>query len=393
MSDIAVRTYNNISDKGLRRFPTERYVVSDTEQDPDVIVCRSQNLHDLSPGPRLKAVGRAGAGVNNIPVDRLNAQGIVVFRTPGANANAVKELVLAALLIACRNLCDAWQHTRQIVDTHRQNPDDLAKAVEAGKKQFSGVELPGRVLGVIGLGAIGRSVADTALDLGMRVVGYDPNLTVEGAWRLASSVERAASIAAVFRAADFVTLHVPFSDDTAGMIDAAMLDAAKPGMRVLNFARDGIVDESAMASALRSGKVAQYVTDFPTDGLAQLDNVIAFPHLGASTVEAEENCAVMVVDLLRDFLENGNIHNAVNFPDAHMPRGSQYRLCVANRNVPKMLGQISNAMADAGLNICDMLNQSKGELAYTIVDCDSAIPEAVRQRIGSIEGVLNARLL
>ncbi len=384
-----VLVYNNISPRGLDRMPGECYEMQQECADPDAILLRSHKLHELQPGASLKAVGRAGAGVNNIPVARLSERGIPVFNTPGANANAVKELVVGGLMLACRHLAHAWQYTRELEGTAEQ----VARDVEAGKKRFAGIELPGRTIGVVGLGAIGRSVAEVCLQLGMEVVGYDPMLTVEGAWSLSSRVRRARSLSDLLSRADFVTLHVPLSDSTRDMLNDDTLAAVRSGCTVLNFSRGEIVDDAAMLRALEAGLVSRYVTDFPAPQLIADDRVIALPHLGASTVEAEENCAIMVVDQVRDYLENGNIRNSVNFPEVVMPRGSPYRMVVANSNVPNMLGQISTAMAEGGLNIHDMINQSRGPLAYTIVDTDSRIPTEQVQRVAGIEGVLSARLV
>jgi len=384
-----VLTLNNISPKGLERLPVERYSVSTTDTSPDAILLRSFKMHDMDIPRSLKAVGRAGAGVNNIPVEKLSALGVPVFNAPGANANAVKELVIAGMLIASRNLCDAWDHTRNLSGSG----EELSKAVEAGKKKFAGIELPGRTVGVVGLGSIGRSVANVCLSLGMKAIGYDPMLTVEGAWKLSASVERARNADELFERSDFITFHVPLTDNTRSMINATNIHRVKKGATILNFARDGIVDDAAICSALAADQLRAYVTDFPTAEANGTRGVVALPHLGASTYEAEENCAVMVVDQVREFLENGNIRNSVNFPEVSMPRGSPNRLIVANANVPNMLGQISTAMADAGLNIHDMINQSRGELAYTVVDTDSPVPDLVVKSVCNIEGVMMARTL
>lgn len=385
--DVVV--YNAISARGLERLPEATYVVHESHDDPDVILLRSRNLHDLEPSASLKAVGRAGAGVNNIPVGKLSERGIPVFNTPGANANAVKELVVAGLLLSCRNIAEAWRYTCSL----EGSDEEITRQVEAGKKRFAGTELPGKVIGIAGLGAIGRSVAEVCLALGMEVAGYDPMLTVEGAWSLSSRVRRARSLSELMLSADYVTFHVPLTDSTRGMLNEDSLSSLKPGATILNFARSEIVDVESVIRALDAGRAARMVTDFPTPELIRHPRVIALPHLGASTREAEENCAVMVVDQVRDYLENGNIRNSVNFPDVVMPRGSPYRLVIANSNVPNMLGQISTTMAQAGLNIHDMINQSRGSLAYTVVDTDSPIPEDVVARLTAIEGVLSARLV
>ncbi|MHB1951535.1 MAG: phosphoglycerate dehydrogenase [Acidiferrobacteraceae bacterium] len=384
-----ILTLNNISPRGLARLPAERFKVDAKVKEPDAILLRSYNMHSMELPASLLAVGRAGAGVNNIPVPKLSALGIPVFNAPGANANAVKELVIAGMLLAARNICQSWAFARSLSGTDAE----ISKAVEAGKKDYAGFELPGRTLGVVGLGAIGRLVANAAVALGMEVVGYDPNITVEGAWQLSSSIRRAATVDELIREVEFLTFHVPLNDSTRGMISAERLRGARDGIVLLNFAREGIVDDQAVVDALSAGKVRAYVCDFPTNLLKQHDRVITLPHLGASTGEAEENCAVMVADEVRDFLENGHVRNSVNFPDVSAPRESRYRLAVVNANVPNMLGQISTAMAEAGLNIHDMVNKSRGDLAYTLVDSDSPIPEAAQARIAAIKGVMRARLV
>ncbi len=384
-----VLVYDNISETGLEHLSKDRYQVNADTGDPDAILLRSRNMQEMKINSSLKAVGRAGAGVNNIPVQRLSEAGIPVFNTPGANANAVKELVVAGLLLSCRNVIQAWQYTKSLAGT----PEEISAAVEIGKKKYAGSELPGRTLGIIGLGAIGRSVADTALQLGMRVIGHDPMLTVEGAWQLPTEVARASSVAEVLANADFITFHVPLTDDTRYMINEHTIRAIRPGATLLNFARAGIVEDSAVAKALSTGSLHAYTTDFPSPELIGTPGVIALPHLGASTVEAEENCARMVVEQIRDFLENGNIRNSVNFPAVMLPRGTSYRVVVTNANVPNMLGQISTAMAQGGLNIHDMINQSRNTLAYTVVDTDSPIAPDMVARLQAIDGVLHARIV
>lgn len=384
-----VRTLNQISDDGLAHLPAHLYTISPHELEPDAIIVRSHKMHGMELPASLKAVGRAGAGVNNIPVEELGKRGIPVFNAPGANANAVKELVIAGLFLACRHLCQAWDYTRNLTGDDQQ----IAKAVEAGKKRYAGVELPGRTTGVIGLGAIGRSVANICLELGMRVIGYDPMLTVEGAWQLSSSVERAASVEQLLARSDFVTFHVPLTDGTHHMVNRDNLRFVKRGAAILNFARAGIVDDEAVCQAIDEGLIKSYITDFPSNITKQHPGVIALPHLGASTQEAEDNCAVMVAEQIRDFLENGNIKNSVNFPDVSLSRGSPHRLVVANANVPNMLGQISTTMAEGNLNIHDMINQSRNELAYTMVDTDSPIPPETLERVRAIDGVMMARVL
>ncbi len=380
---------NNISVSGLERLPPGRYQIGDDVGEPDAILLRSYKMHDMAIPPSLKAVGRAGTGVNNIPVDKLSRLGIPVFNAPGANANAVKELVVAGLILAYRHVCEAWDFARNLQGTDAE----IGKAVEAGKKKFAGFELPGRTFGVIGLGAIGRYVANAGVSLGMKVVGYDPGLTVEGAWQLSAEVKKAASVEELLRVADFVSFHVPLVEATRHMINATRLKLMKDGVVILNFARDGIVDDVAVSAAIKAGKVYSYICDFPSNLLKNHERVITLPHLGASTAEAEDNCAVMVAEQVRDFLENGNILNAVNFPDVVVPRESEHRLVVANANVPNMLGQISTLMAEAGLNIHDMVNRSRGERAYTLVDVDSPVPESVRSQIAAIQGVMMARIV
>ncbi|HSO07326.1 MAG TPA: phosphoglycerate dehydrogenase [Pelomicrobium sp.] len=380
---------NTISPHGLKRFPGGRYVVGPHVADPDAVLVRSHNMLKMEIPATVRAIGRAGAGTNNIPVDAMSRRGVPVFNTPGANANAVKELVLAAILMAARNLIPAIRFTDGL------NGDEITlhKLVEEGKKQYAGVELPGRTLGVVGLGAIGSLVADAAIKLGMKVVGYDPDITVEAAWSLPAQVRKAHSLEELLKLADFVTLHVPLLEATRGLINAVRVQKMKPGAVLLNFARDGIVDPEAVVAGLEEERLRFFLTDFPHPRLQHHPRVVALPHLGASTSEAEENCAAMVVDQVMDYLENGNIVNSVNFPLAVMPRESPYRIAVANQNVPNMVGQISTAMARAGLNIHNMLNKSRGETAYTVVDLDSAPPDTVIQEISSIPGVLCVRYL
>ncbi len=381
-----IGVYNAISQKGLERFPAAHYIVGKAISTPDAIVLRSHNLEVSQLPPSVKAVGRAGTGVNNIPVAELSQRGVPVFNAPGANANAVKELVFAAILAAARNLVPAVSYVNSLAAG-----DDFDKRIEDGKKQFAGFELPGRTLGVIGLGAIGGLVADTAIKLGMKVVGYDPEITVDNAWRLPSAVKRAGSIDEGIKASDFVTLHLPLNDRTRHLIDSKRLANAPGRLVLVNFSRDGVVDEAAVVKALAEKHLRKYITDFPSLALRGHPNVLALPHLGASTEEAEENCAFMVVDQLREFLEQGTIANAVNFPSVEMARESAHRIAVANANVPNMVGQISTTMAQAGLNIHNMVNKSKGEMAYTLLDLDSAAAHEVIERIAHIPGVLSIR--
>jgi len=378
---------NNIAQVGLKRFPAERYDVVKESRDPQAILVRSQDLHKFEFGPSLKAVGRAGAGVNNIPVAALSKRGIPVFNAPGANANAVKELVLAGILIAARNLGPALEFTRRL------KKENLEKTVEDGKKQFAGIELPGHTLGVIGLGKIGSLVADAAIRLGMNVLGYDPHITVEAAWSLPSQVKRAGSIDEIFKASHFVSLHVPLVEKTKHLVNAKNLSNFRTGAVLLNFSREGVVAEDAVAEGLQSGRLKWYVTDFPSPELVGNERVIALPHLGASTGEAEDNSAVMVADQVREYLEHGNLQNAVNFPEAVMPREAPYRLAIANANVPDMLGRISHALGRRKINIHNMLNKSRGEMAYTIVDADSPVPAGVVDELCELDGVLAVRYL
>jgi D-3-phosphoglycerate dehydrogenase / 2-oxoglutarate reductase len=380
-----ILTLNSISSLGLKRFPAGRYVVGSHVEEPDAILVRSHDMHAMDLPRRVRTIGRAGAGVNNIPVAKLSQRGVPVFNAPGANANAVKELVIAGMLMAARNLTPAMK----FVEGLEGDDKALDKKVEDGKKHFAGLELPRHVLGVVGLGKVGSLVADTAIKLGMDVLGYDPEITVDAAWSLPSQVRKAGSIEEILRSADFVTLHVPLLDVTRNMINAGRIRLMKKSAILLNFSRDGIVENDAVLEALDAKQLRFYVCDFPARKLIGHPQVIALPHLGASTREAEDNCAIMVVDQVRDFIENGNILNAVNFPDVVMARESPYRVGIANANVPNMVGQISTAMAQAKLNIHNMLNKSKGEMAYTLVDVDSPVPPDVVGKIRQIEGVLS----
>ncbi len=384
-----ILTLNNISVKGLRRLPRDSFEVASEIGHPDAILVRSYNLHDFDIPDTVKAIGRAGAGVNNIPVDAMTHRGVPVFNAPGANANAVKELVIAAMLLAARNICSAWRYVLEL----GAEGAELDKLVEAGKKKFVGFELPTRTLGVVGLGAIGGEVANAAHALGMRVVGFDPQLTVEHAWKLSSGIEQARSLDDLFSRADLISFHVPLNESTRHLANAERIGLLPAGAVILNFARSGIVDDAAVEAALAAGKLSGYVTDFPVAGLKDHPKVVALPHLGASTGEAEENCAVMVADNVRDFLENGNIRHSVNFPESQMPREGDNRLTIANKNVPNMVGQISTCLADAGLNIHDMLNKSRGDIAYTLVDLDGVLQEETMSRIRAIDGVLSARIV
>lgn len=386
---VRILTLNAISATGLRRLPSERYEVGSKVESPDAILVRSQDMRSMHIAASVRAIGRAGAGTNNIPVAEMSKRGVPVFNAPGANANAVRELVLAGMLIAARNLVPAIRFTDGLAGAD----EELDRKVEEGKKAFAGIELPRHALGIIGLGKIGSLVADAAIKFGMEVSGYDPDITVDAAWSLPSQVRKAHSIEEVLRSSDFVTLHVPLLDATRNLIDAKRIGIMKPGAVLLNFSRDGIVDNDAVLQALDAKKLKSYVCDFPSARFKGHPSVVATPHLGASTHEAEENCAIMVVDQVRDYLENGNIRNAVNFPDVVMPRESPYRLGIANANVPNMVGQISTAVAQAGLNIHNMLNKSRKDMAYTLVDVDSAVPAQVTGKIAAINGVLAVHYL
>jgi D-3-phosphoglycerate dehydrogenase len=384
-----ILTLNNISVAGLEHLPRESYEIASEIQHPDAILVRSFKMHDMELPESLLAVGRAGAGVNNIPVETLSRRGIPVFNAPGANANAVNELVLTGMLLAARNVCQAWHFARSL----EGDDSTISREVEAGKKKFVGFELPGKTLGVIGLGAIGVKVANAALALGMKVVGFDPEITVQRAWQLSSEVQQAANVDDLLTRVDFVTFHVPLVDKTRHMINAERIQSLKTGVTLLNFSRDGILDDEAVCQAIDAGKIGAYICDFPSNLLKDHPRVITLPHLGASTREAEENCAIMVANELREYLENGNIRNSVNFPDVFMPRNGGYRMAVVNANVPNMLGQISTVLAEYGLNILDMLNKSRGDLAYTLVDVENEVcPECVA-RVRAIEGVLCVRTL
>jgi len=382
-----IQTLNNISIKGLDKFPRDKYEVASEIQSPDAYMLRSLKLLDVEIPSSVLAIGRAGAGVNNIPVEKMTTLGIPVFNAPGANANAVKELVLTGMLLACRNICQAWACAKNL----QGDDESIAKEVEQVKKNFVGFELPGRTLGVIGLGAIGTSVANTAYDLGMNVVGYDPAITVERAWQLSSAIESANTVDELLAKSDFVTVHVPLNEGTKDLINASRISTMNNNAVILNFSRDGIVNDKDVVAALDSGKLYAYICDFPSNLLKDHPRVITLPHLGASTAEAEENCAVMIADQLKDFLENGNIKNSVNFPAVKMPRVEGYRMAIANANVPNMVGQISCILAETGHNILDLINKSRGEVAYTLLDVDTVVTADVVERIKNIDGVLSVR--
>ena len=384
-----ILTLNNISVAGLDRLPRDSYEVASEMSHPDAILLRSFKMHDMEVPASVKAIGRAGAGVNNIPVPKMTEKGIPVFNAPGANANAVKELVIAGALIAARNLGQAWRFATGLSG----DDAEIGKQVESGKKQFVGFELPGRTMGVIGLGAIGVKVANACRALGMRVIGYDPTITVQSAWKLASEVEQALSVDDLLSKADFITFHVPLTEATANTINAERIKLMKPGSVLLNFARNGIIDDQAVVAALDSGHLYAYVCDFPSNLLKDHPRVITLPHLGASTKEAEDNCAIMVADEVKDYLENGNITNAVNFPTINLPRNGGHRIAVVNSNVPNMVGQISSDLGKEGLNIIDMLNKSRDDVAVTLLDVDKAPSQALLDALASINGVLSVRCL
>jgi D-3-phosphoglycerate dehydrogenase / 2-oxoglutarate reductase len=386
---FGVLVLNQISKAGLERLPAARYRTGKDIAQPDAILVRSADLHGMDIPGSVQAVARAGAGTNNIPVAAMSARGVPVFNAPGGNANAVKELVLAGMLMAARNLGAA----QRFVDALDLQAPDLEKRIEDGKKAFAGFELAHHTLGVIGLGKVGSLVADAAIKLGMDVMGFDPEITVEAAWSLPSQVRRAASVDDVLQNAQLVSLHVPLVKATRHLVHAGNLARMRSDAVLLNFSREGVVDDAAVAAALEAGRLGCYVCDFPNAHIARHAHVIALPHLGASTREAEENCAVMVAEQLRDFLEHGNVRNAVNFPETSMGRGTAWRVAIANANVPNMLGQISTAMAHAGLNIHNMVNKSRGDMAYTLVDVDSPVGEPVLDAIRAIEGVLAVRYL
>jgi D-3-phosphoglycerate dehydrogenase len=384
---LNIQVLNNISPLGLEKFSKESYQVSTSDENPDAILVRSAKMHDMEIGDSLKAIGRAGAGVNNIPLKQMSDKGVVVFNTPGANANAVKELVISSMLLASRNICQAWEYVNKLP------LENLKTTVEDGKKQYSGSELPGKTLGIVGLGAIGVEIANAASMLGMDVIGYDPSISKKNAWKISSEVQEALSLEELFSKSDFVSFHVPLVDATKNLLDAKRIALLPEGCVVINMSRDGIVDEEELIKSLDSGKVKYYVTDFPIDEKKNHDRVIALPHLGASTSEAEENCAIMIAKQVKDYLEHGNIVNSVNFPDSKMPRAGEERLAITHRNVPNMVRQITKEIAEEGANIVDMLNKSRGEFAYTLIDIEKEIPNTVIENIKQVEGILKVRAL
>lgn len=384
-----ILTLNNISAQGLERLPREGYEVSSECSEPDAILLRSFKMHDMEIPSSLIAVGRAGAGVNNIPLDKMSKLGVAVFNAPGANANAVKELVVAGMLLACRNLCEAWQYTTQL------EGDDavISRQVEEGKKKYVGYELPGRTLGVIGLGAIGVKVANVARALGMKVIGYDPGISVKSAWNLSSDVKATSSVDSMMSKVDFISLHVPLIPATKDIINAQRLAMMKKGGVILNFSRDGIVDDQAVLDSLQADHLHAYVSDFPSNLLKGKKGVITLPHLGASTHEAEQNCAIMVADQIRDYLEHGNVTNSVNFPEVQLARATDFRLTVVNENMPDMVGQISHILGANDINIHHMVNESRRDIAYTVMDLDKTIDQSVIDKIKQIKGVLAVRII
>jgi D-3-phosphoglycerate dehydrogenase / 2-oxoglutarate reductase len=388
-----IKTLNNIAESGLKVFNKDHFIIDNDSENPDAIVVRSFNMHSLELGNNVKAIARAGAGVNNIPVEKCTEQGIVVFNTPGANANAVKEMVLTCLMASSRNLFDGITWTKALDG----EGDQVPKLVEAGKKQFVGKEIKGKTLGVIGLGAIGALVANDALDLDMDVIGFDPFISVDTAWNLSRNVQRAMTIEQLFANSDYITVHVPLTDDTRGMFNEATFSILKPGVHILNFSRGELVNETDMAAALVSGQVGKYITDFPNEKVLKMKNDIPIPHLGASTQESEENCAIMAARQVKEFLETGNIKNSVNFPNASIPFTGKRRVAAFHKNVPNMVGQITLAISSYNLNIADMINRSRGEYAYTMIDIDNKVNgdiiPGVLEKINQIEGIVTVRVL
>ncbi|MCT8138574.1 phosphoglycerate dehydrogenase [Anaerobacillus sp. CMMVII] len=388
-----IKTLNQIAESGLDVLKKGNFAIDNEGEDPDAIIVRSFNMHSLELNQELKAIARAGAGVNNIPVENCTERGIVVFNTPGANANAVKELVLTTLIASSRNLFDgvAWAKTLE------PEGSQIPKLVEAGKKQFVGKEVRGKTLGVIGLGAIGALVANDALNLDMEVIGFDPFISVDTAWNLSRNVHRAMTIEQLFANSDFITVHVPLTLDTKEMFNAAAFQLMKPDVHILNFSRDGLVNEEDMAAALASGKVGKYITDFPNENVLKMKNVIPIPHLGASTQESEENCAIMAARQVKEFLETGNIKNSVNFPHVSLPYTGKRRVAAFHKNVPNMVGQITSAISNYELNIADMINRSRGDFAYTMIDIDNEVDNEIlpnlETKIKQIEGMVRVRFI
>ena len=384
-----IQTLNPIDPQGLAQFPPALYTIANEIVDPDAILLRSAVLHDKELSHNIKIIARAGAGVNNIPVEKFTGLGIPVLNTPGANANAVKELVIAGMLLACRNLCQAWEWVKTLAGDDGQ----LNLQIEKEKKQFAGFELPGKTLGIIGLGNIGVKVANSALALGMRVIGFDPTITIKRAWELSANVEEALQLDDLIKQADFISLHVPFLPETKHLINSQRLQLMRDTAILLNFSRDGIVDKDALKSALDNKRIASYVCDFPCGQLKNHPQVVSLPHLGASTEEAETTCAIMAAKQIRDYLEYGTIANSVNFPSVEMPFNQGRRLAIVNANIPNMVAQISSKLAADNLNIIDLLNKSRDEIAYTLIDISGQVSENLLQEIKAIDGVIGARLI
>lgn len=384
---MKIKLFNKIANVGIDQFDKNKYEFSEDFDNYDAVMVRSAKLHDVEFPKDLKCIARAGAGVNNIPLDKCSEKGIVVFNTPGANANAVKELVIAALLMSSRKIVQGINWVNTLED------DDISKVVEKGKSNFVGPEIAGKKLGVIGLGAIGVLVANAAAALDMEVYGYDPYISVQAAWTLKARVHHIQNLKTIFEECDYITVHVPFNDKTANIVDAEGIAAMKDGVRVLNFARGGLIDDDAMVKALEAGKIGAYVTDFPTKELLKFDNVIGVPHLGASTPESEDNCAVMAANEIIDYLENGNITHSVNIPDMQLEQEAKYRICIINKNIPNMVGAITTALANVGVNIENMANKGKKDYAYTILETNDEVSEELMERLRSREGIVNARLI
>jgi D-3-phosphoglycerate dehydrogenase len=385
-----IQTLNKISTLGLDNFSRESYEVASEIPNPDGIVVRSFKMHDMEFGENLKAIARAGAGTNNIPIEKCSEKGIIVFNTPGANANAVKELVITSLFLASRDITGGVSWCQSI----KSEGDNIPALVEKNKSNFAGGEIKGKTLGVVGLGAIGAMVANNAIDLGMNVVGYDPYLSVEAAWELSRKVKKSTGLETLLSQVDYLTIHVPLLDSTKDLLNSEKFAMMKDGIKIINFSRGGLVNNDDVIKALESGKVSAYITDFPEEKLLGIKGIVPIPHLGASTAESESNCAVMAVDQVKDYLENGNIKNSVNFPNCYIPRtGGVSRITISNKNVPNMIGMISSVLADNNINIFDMLNKSKGDYAYSIIDVDSEITNKVMEKLKDIDGVISVRVL
>lgn len=388
---LKIQTLNQISEKGLVRLPKQDYQVAPDVENADAILVRSQKLSMDNINDNLKAVARAGAGVNNIPVDSFTKEGIVVFNTPGANANAVKELVLCGLLLSSRGILQGINWVNSL--SADMDAAEMSKLIEAEKKNFKGLELQGKTLGIVGLGAIGALVADAAIQMGMKVLGYDPTISVDSAWRLANQIEKQENLTSLISRSDFVTLHLPVLESTRNLIDRKVINYFKSGAVLLNFSRDAIVDEQALLEALNNGRLSNYVTDFPTPGLVKSKKAILMPHIGASTDEAEDNCAIMAVDQLRSFLEHGNIKNSVNFPSLTLEKTEGFRIAIINENVPRMLGQILSILADKDINVLDMLNKSRNDIAYNLIDIETKPSDETLNEIRAIEHVIKVWLI